>query len=86
VQPLNCAPRILPCRALIASRPLLALQGGGCTVLRYRGANQHSRRSRPFNNQWAFGSVFTAWVVIESSPQRYLAQTTVDGELLAEAR
>ena len=85
MQPLNCAPHILPCRALIASRPLLALQGGGCSVLLYRGANQRSRRSRPFNNQWAFGSVRAAWVVIESSPRRYLAQTTFDGELQAEA-
>ena len=85
MQPLNCAPHILPCRALIASRPLLALQDGGCSVLRCRGANQRSRRSRSHSNQWAFGSVRPSCVVIESPPRRYLAQTTVDGELKAEA-
>lgn len=85
MQPLNCAPHIFPCRVLIASRPLLALQGGGCSVLRCRGANQRSRRSRSFNDQWAFGSVRASWVAIESSTRRYFAQTTVDGELQAEA-
>ena len=86
MQPLKCAPHILPCRALIASRPLLALQGGDCTVLRYRGANQRSRRSRSYSTPWAFGSVRPSGVVIESSPRRYLAQAIVDGELQAEAR
>lgn len=85
MQPLKCAPHILQCRALIAYRPLLALQGGGCTVLRYRGANQRSRRSRSHNNQWAFGSARPSCLVIESSPRRYLAQAIVDGELQAEA-
>lgn len=85
MQPLNCAPHILPCRVLIASRPLLALQGGCCSVLRCQGTNQRSRRSRSFTNQCAFGSSCASWVVIASLPRRYLVKTSVDGELQAEA-
>lgn len=85
MQPLNCAPHILPCRALIASRPLLALQGGGCS-LRFTGAPTSAAVARaPLATNGLSDLCAQRGSSLTSSPQRYLAQTTVDGELQAEA-